>query len=473
VRLKKGRLPLMVSTVLFTAASTWAIVHLYDPTAINNTRAYEGTDARAAALLVGAFAAMLAPFDRLHTLPARVLKSFNVVGVIGLIGVSLCIILVGELSSFLYRGGELVLATCTIALTLAAAYPSTYVARLLSVPTLRWIGERSYGIYLWHMPVAAFMPEETFASQPILRGLLQLSLILGLAALSFRFIEDPIRRGAEVPPLRLAFRSGVFVPVATIALAVWPLSWHSSSNAEPLEALEAIMAEPEPSEVTAQVTPTSIAAALPPGAPATSCKELIHIGDSTSIGLVSKSLLPNVDDRVAARYQAAGVEKFFPEISGARSMVETYKEKPNATQVAKTYRAKNYKGCWVLALGTNDPANTKGDSEMLAARIDALMKVVNGDPVMWTTTKTLRDKGAYKNTHMESWNKALTEACKRHPNMRVYDWASEVQDDWYTPDGIHFNSPGYKERAIRLSTALMRAFPKEGGSPSECLVHAN
>jgi len=57
--------------------------------------------------------------------------------------------------------------------------------------------------------------------------------------------------------------------------------------------------------------------------------------------------------------------------------------------------------------------------------------------------------------------------------MRVYDWASEVQDGWYTTDGIHFNSPGYRERAARLAKALARAFPKDGPSPAECVVRAS
>jgi len=38
---------------------------------------------------------------------------------------------------------------------------------------------------------------------------------------------------------------------------------------------------------------------------------------------------------------------------------------------------------------------------------------------------------------MQSWNRVLLQACERHANMRVCDWASEVRDDWYLPDQIH------------------------------------
>ncbi len=41
---------------------------------------------------------------------------------------------------------------------------------------------------------------------------------------------------------------------------------------------------------------------------------------------------------------------------------------------------------------------------------------------------------------MEDWDEALLEACDRYPNMRIYDWAAEVKDEWFIDDGIHFTS---------------------------------
>jgi hypothetical protein len=384
-----------------------------------------------------------------------------------------CIARTDEYSPFLYRGGEITLATATAALAIAAAHPRTFVARALGILPLRWVGARSYGVYLWHLPVVAFMPSTVLVDRPVLRGGVQLGLILVLAAASFRLIEDPIRRRAPTPrPVRarlgLAFRAVVLVPVATFALVVWPLRFR-----QPAE-LEALAAEPMTNAVV--VSPAALTAPLPPaekapGAPWTSCRELAHVGDSTSIGLVSNLFLPNADDQIAARYRAVGVERFWPEISGARSMVETYKDQPNATEVVKRRTASGYKGCYVLALGTNDPANTSGNIPMLGSRIDNMMAKIGDVPVLWTMTKTLKEKGPYQNANMEAWNKALVQACARHPNMRVYDWAGEVQDAWFTPDGIHFNSTGYRERAARIAKAVALAFPKDGSPPSECLVH--
>ncbi len=478
-RFLRGRALLAVVTILLAAASTWAIAHLYDPHAMNNTRAYEGTDARAASLLLGALAAMALPFDRVPQVSRRFRIALDVVGMLGLLGVIACIARTDEYSPFLYRGGEVALATATAALAVAGAHPKTVVARALGVLPLRWLGARSYGVYLWHLPVVAFMPSTVLVDRPVLRGAVQLGLIVVLAAASFRLIEDPIRRRGEpsttrpVRAGRLAFRAAVLVPVATVALVVWPLSCRppielEALASEPVQTTTTV-AEPLPEPV---VTATSAPVVTAPGIPWTSCREVVHVGDSTSIGLVSTLLLPSVDDQIGARYRAVGVERFSPDISGARSMVEKYKDQPNATEIVKRRRANGYKGCYVLALGTNDPANTNGNVPILSERIDTMMKQIGDTPVLWTTTKTLKEKGPYQNANMSSWNQALSQACARHSNMRVYDWAGEVQTDWFTTDGIHFNTKGYQERSARIAKALARAFPKDGAPPSDCIVHA-
>ncbi len=228
--------------------------------------------------------------------------------------------------------------------------------------------------------------------------------------------------------------------------------------------------------------PRAAVAVLAPATPApdaqsppqTSCREVAHVGDSTSLGLVSRLFLPDADDRIAARYHDVGVERFWPEISGARSMVETYRRQPNATQVVRRRVRSGYKGCWVMALGTNDPANTSGNVARLGARIDAIMRLIGEHrDVLWMTTKTLKQKGPYRNENMAGWNEAVKRSCARHPNVRVYDWAGEVKDAWFAHDGIHYNSLGYRERAERIADALARAFPKDGPLPSGCLVHVH
>ena len=200
---------------------------------------------------------------------------------------------------------------------------------------------------------------------------------------------------------------------------------------------------------------------------------MVHIGDSTSDGLISPDYLPDPRERIDARYAQMGVTTFIPEISGARSIVETYQGYPNAYTVAQQLIQQGYHGCWVLALGTNDTADVAvGSPVSLATRIKMMMSLIGNQPVMWVNVKSLLAYGPYSENDMLLWDEALLQACASYPNMRIYDWAAVVQDSWFISDGIHFTSAGYAARAYLIARALVAAFPDQGGAgqPSSCLV---
>ena len=98
----------------------------------------------------------------------------------------------------LYRGGFLLAAIVSALLIAATVHPaSKLVPSLLGFAVFRWIGVRSYGIYLWHWPI--YMVTRPHSDVP-LTGIpllvLRLALTFGAAALSYRYVEEPIRHGA-------------------------------------------------------------------------------------------------------------------------------------------------------------------------------------------------------------------------------------------------------------------------------------
>jgi hypothetical protein len=72
------------------------------------------------------------------------------------------------------------------------AHPSTLLGRILGAPPLRWIGVRSYGIYLWHYPIIVLTSPVVGTAGPVLT-LAQAGATVAAAALSWRFVEEPIR----------------------------------------------------------------------------------------------------------------------------------------------------------------------------------------------------------------------------------------------------------------------------------------
>ena len=190
---------------------------------------------------------------------------------------------------------------------------------------------------------------------------------------------------------------------------------------------------------------------------------MVHIGDSTSEGLISPDYLPNPQKRISAQYARVGVTKFIPEISGARSIVETYDGQPNAYTVAQQLIKQGYHGCWVLALGTNDTADVYVGSQVsLATRIKQMMSLIGSQPVLWVNVISLLASGPYSESNMLLWNRALIQACASYPNMRVYDWAAAAKDSWFISDGIHYTSAGYAARAYLIARALAAGFPDRG-----------
>jgi lysophospholipase L1-like esterase len=124
----------------------------------------------------------------------------------------------------------------------------------------------------------------------------------------------------------------------------------------------------------------------------------------------------------------------------------------------------------VVALGTNDTANVSAGSGVgRMARIQELMSVAHGAPVMWVNVKTVDPSGPWSEANMQAWNDTLLRACQQYPNLRIFDWASVAQDGWFISDGIHYTSAGYAARAYLMARALARAFPAAGTSTS-CVV---
>jgi hypothetical protein len=205
-----------------------------------------------------------------------------------------------------------------------------------------------------------------------------------------------------------------------------------------------------------------------PQALRTSCNSVAHIGDSTSVDLISSEYLPDPAQQLAARYANVGVRHLRVDASGGRSIVEVLPGQVNGYNVARAWWDEGYRGCWVFALGTNDAANVSVGSPVgMMARIQRMMSVAHGEPVMWVNTRTLLTSGPWSEANEQAWDDTLVRALALYPNMRIFDWAALARPSWFLSDGIHYNSTGCRARAWAIGNALARAFPRYGHSPSQ------
>jgi len=477
---------LALATLLMAGASAFEMAALYHPTA-DPTRIYEGTDTRAFGLLFGAALAMVWPREALlPQVAAGARRILDLAGIIGLAGIIVLIWRVGEYSPFLYHGGMVALSAATVLVIAAAAHPASRIGRVLGAQPLRWIGVRSYGIYLWHLPIIALTTPVLSQGISPLRALAQVAASFALADLSWRFVESPVRAGrleawfsrarrrglgALSPWSRLA--AALLAGAGAAAIALIAIRPPARSSAAPVAAAAAVVHLPPVPTHHRDGAPPLVSKVISGNPSRSSCRSVAHFGDSTSDGLTSPNYLPDPRQRIEAQYARVGAVHQVYEIHGGDSIVEHLDGQADMYELAQQLKRSGYHGCWVLALGTNDSADVYvGSSVSDAQRIQRMMSLIGSQPVMWVNVRTLLASGPYAERNMQAWNAALERACRRYPNMRVFDWASVVQPSWFIVDGIHYSSPGYRYRAMLIADALARAFPA-GGSSRGCLVEVH
>lgn len=192
---------LLFAIILIGAlASASAMYFLYVPGLLDTSRVYYGTDTRAFSLLMGAGLALCRPAGNWGKEgKGRTGLSAIAMDFTGFVGLAVLIWMIcgtSQYEPFLYQGGMVLQSTATAAVIAAAVQPSTWIGRCLSWKPLRWLGIRSYGIYLWHYPILllTFTGEE----RSFLHTAVQMTAVLVIAAISWAYLEKPIRYGYSI-----------------------------------------------------------------------------------------------------------------------------------------------------------------------------------------------------------------------------------------------------------------------------------
>ncbi len=187
VLIGRKRLPMIVIAGIAASAALMWILYT-NPN--NPSRVYYGTDTRAFLLLMGILLALVWP--RIEGLGRRALPVLELLGIAALVGSVLLFLQMQDFNPTLYQGGDLAAAFCFTVLIAAVAHPRLGIGQALGVAPLRWIGERSYGIYLWHWPIILLVAGVNARPSPgVVVG--EAAIVVAAAALSYRYVEQPIR----------------------------------------------------------------------------------------------------------------------------------------------------------------------------------------------------------------------------------------------------------------------------------------
>ncbi|HEU5001905.1 MAG TPA: acyltransferase family protein [Actinomycetota bacterium] len=198
-RLTRLGLVAVFGAVLSTAWMAVLAIHEHVPYGTDASRVYMGTDTHAMGVLLGAGAAALVAAaerrgGRLWGRPERILL-LDLAGGIALAGVGASMLLASEFTTGLYRGGFLAFAVLSAVAVVAASQREGGLGLLLGARPLRWIGDRSYSLYIWHWPIFVYTrPQLDVPFGGAADVVFRLALTVAAAEASYRRVEQPARQ---------------------------------------------------------------------------------------------------------------------------------------------------------------------------------------------------------------------------------------------------------------------------------------
>ena len=451
-RAKRGLLFAGV-TLLLALISVILMIVLFDPQQ-DASRVYYGTDTRAFSLLFGAILAILWEYQMV---PRRLSASVNMVlGSVTFAVLLVMTIAINGSSNFWYRGGQFVGTILTVLVIYTVSGRKTWLSRFLSNPVLKWIGDRSYSIYLWHYPIILLISKGIKASWWI--TLIEIVLSVVLAELSYRFIETPIRHGiigeylnilrsrpksrqekkrqVQVARRSLKVMAGTFVLTVSLILC---MIFVPKKNA-----LDTLQKRESKAKETGKMTEEQLAKQKANGSES---EDTICTTDLTDDEILEGLNLLLIGDSIAVDVTDDFYEMFPNSVSDTKIGRITSLGK----QVLDSYiDEKKWEGEGVIfASLSNSPIN--GELEAIREKIGKDM------PLFLTTVRIPHD------TFEEESNSKIKKFVEENDHTYLIDWyaASEGHDEYFDADDTHLLSAGAKAYAKCIKEAVLDAYKKE------------
>jgi peptidoglycan/LPS O-acetylase OafA/YrhL len=472
-----GRRARVTATLILAAMSALAMALEYSPG--DPSLVYYGTDTHASALLIGAAVALALPLANVASLPAAQVRRLDAAGVVGLVLLAWAAGHFSGADPAVYPVGLILAAVGAAGLVVAAAGTGV-IAAMTGLPPLRWLGIRSYGIYLWHWPVIALAGAIIGAgADSAWMWFIEAAVSIGLACASWQFVETPILRDGflatcrrwrtlvdeglrpvsahrKVAPVVVAAAALVAVAVAGYGVARPPGPTPSGLLRQVAEGQRISAA----SQASAQSTAVPLSGAsqpsgLPPVVPSA----------SASSGSVSPALacpaaaarLPKVSGRqvtaIGDSVMVASATALNAALPGIYINAQVGRAMVAGLALIQTLAADGeLRHYVVVGLGTNGPVS--------AAQVRQLRRLIgpNRDLILVNTFGPMPWES--------SVNKVLDAAARHTARVSLADWHAAIagHTSLLWPDHIHPQPSGAKVYA-RVVLAAIRALLPQAAAP--------
>ena len=410
--------------LVLAVVSAIAMAVMYDP-AGDPSRVYYGTDTRAFSLLIGAWLSFAWPGAQLtdegtRNVPMTSVLLLDAAGVVAFLGIVAMCVFVSGYSDFMYYGGLVLCSVLTAVVIAVLAHPRSLLAKVAAWKPFVWLGQRSYGMYLWHYPIILLLQPRNATTLPWWIYLLETALTIGIAALSYQFIENPLRKqglnALRAPVQQVAGAVGRGARAAASGKPTF-IGWvkthvpaAAATSLVLVVALVGIAVVPPVAEGGAAADEKRVMSAALKKPLVDGVYDVVLIGDSVSLGAneqLNEKFPHGMIDTEGSRQFYAGIEA-----------LQAYLDQGVVGDTV------------VFSLGTNGYAQPD--------ELQQIMDLCGPDRTVWFVNTRVPDERCEPN------NIALRQCVDEHENAKLIDWysASMGHDEWLSEDGIHLTWEG-------------------------------
>jgi peptidoglycan/LPS O-acetylase OafA/YrhL len=378
---------------------------------------YFGTDTHSIGLFLGsALAVSWIPQNLSADIEKRAQDVIDAIGVIGLLGLIATFLFIDEKNANLYQIAFPLAGIFGCLVIISLVHPASRFAPLISSSPFRWIGQRSYGIYIWHWVIfQVTRPSVDLTGETGALYLARVLLVLALADISLRWVEIPFRQGVVQNWFRgMKYRSAKVKVRQQLSVLASILVVLSVTSAISVQAIN------KGNQIAAQLLDQT-------NYQDTETKDL---GDTTGLWVTGDSVILGIRSKLESREHVSLVN------------ARVGRQAPELLAAIKVDQSAVPESPVVFNLGNNNALSEQ-------TVIDIFEAVKNQPKIVVVNTAVPR---AWKDTN----NLIISKVAALYQGIKLIDWdrISKDRPDLFAPDGIHLSPLGSDVYVDLVLTAL-------------------
>jgi peptidoglycan/LPS O-acetylase OafA/YrhL len=366
---------------------------------------YFGTDTHSLGLFLGsALAVSWIPQNLSADIEKRAQDVIDGIGVVGLLGLISTFLFIDENNASLYRIAFPLAGIFGCLVLISLVHPASRFAPIISTAPFRWIGQRSYGIYIWHWVIfQVTRPSVDLSGQTWALYLARVLLVLALADISLRWVEIPFRQGLVQDWFRgMKYRSAkvqLRQKISVISSIIVVLAITSSISVQAINKADEVA-----NQVLQQSTQEQQAQE--------------DLGSTTGLWVTGDSVILGIRSKLEAKEHISLIN------------ARVGRQAPELLAVMRVDQSSVPSSPVVFNLGNNNALSE--------ATVVEIFEIVKNQPqVIVVNTAVPR---AWKDSN----NAIISRVASRYANVKVVDWdrISKGRPELFAPDGVHLSPAG-------------------------------